>query len=107
MACRISSALRIVTIAVILLAVAWITHVRWLTALGDFLVRAEPPHAADAALVLGGDETGLRILLAGDLMKWPIVWKFHFSGMAYGQTLTSTPSSRRARPLDVTAILPR
>ena len=80
MARRISSALRIVTIAVILLAVAWITHVRWLTALGDFLVRAEPPHAADAALVLGGDETGLRILLAGDLVKRGFVPKVLVSG---------------------------
>ena len=77
---RTSSALRVVLAVLLLVAVAWATHVWWLTALGSFLVRVDSPQAADAAVVLGGDETGARILQAADLVKRGFVPRVLVSG---------------------------
>jgi len=41
----------------------------WLTALGSYLVRAEPPVHAEIIVVLAGDFTGHRILTAADLVR--------------------------------------
>jgi uncharacterized SAM-binding protein YcdF (DUF218 family) len=56
-----------VTIVVILLVAA--TSHYWLTALGRYLVRSDPPVPADVIVVLAGDYSGNRILTAGDLVR--------------------------------------
>jgi uncharacterized SAM-binding protein YcdF (DUF218 family) len=40
-----------------------------LTALGSYLIRADPPQKADAALVLAGDSWGYRILTGAQLVR--------------------------------------
>jgi uncharacterized SAM-binding protein YcdF (DUF218 family) len=42
---------------------------QWLPALGTFLVDAENPSPADAAIVLAGDYFGLRVEKGGDLVR--------------------------------------
>jgi uncharacterized SAM-binding protein YcdF (DUF218 family) len=64
----------------ILLAVASVTHAWWMTGLADFLIRADAPQPADAALVLAGDETGARILRGAELVKQGFVPKVLVSG---------------------------
>jgi uncharacterized SAM-binding protein YcdF (DUF218 family) len=56
------------------------TRSLWLGALGDFLVRGDPPVPADAALVLAGGETGSRILYAAEMARRGYVHKVLVSG---------------------------
>jgi len=58
----------------------------WLAALGRYLVRAEPPVHADIIVVLAGDYSGNRILMAGDLISHGFASKALVSGPsgAYG-----------------------
>lgn len=53
---------------VVLLALL-IFHSALFGAMGDFLVRAGPPHQADIVLVLGGDFNGKRITTAARLVR--------------------------------------
>jgi uncharacterized SAM-binding protein YcdF (DUF218 family) len=55
--------------AALLLVAAVAGHSLWLAAMGRFLVRAEAPQAADAALVLAGDGFGHRILKGAELVR--------------------------------------
>jgi len=59
---------------------AVVLHARILGALGAYLVHAEPPQKADAALVLAGDEWGYRILTAAQLARDGFVPKVLVSG---------------------------
>ena len=47
--------------------VVWLVHPYVLTAMGEFLIRAEAPVKADAIMVLAGDSDGNRILKAGEI----------------------------------------
>jgi uncharacterized SAM-binding protein YcdF (DUF218 family) len=78
------SALAVVVAMVVLAA---LFHTIIFGALGDFLVRSEPPQKADIALVLAGDYSGNRILLAGALVRRGYVPKALVSGPAglYGE----------------------
>ena len=49
------------------LVAVWLARTAILTALGEFLVKNEPPHKAQAILVLDGDDAGTRILAAAQL----------------------------------------
>jgi uncharacterized SAM-binding protein YcdF (DUF218 family) len=62
------------------LSVIVILHAVWLSALGDFLVRAQPPEKAELAVVLGGDFYGNRILKAAELVHEGYVPKVLVSG---------------------------
>jgi uncharacterized SAM-binding protein YcdF (DUF218 family) len=68
----------------VLLAV--VTYPIWLTALGGYLVRTDPPAHADMIVVLAGDFSGNRILTAGDLVRQGFATKAFISGPsgAYG-----------------------
>ncbi len=57
-----------------------IFHAVWMAALGDYLVEADQPFHADAAVVLGGDGFGHRILKAADLVRQGYVPKVVVSG---------------------------
>ncbi len=58
----------LICIAVLaLLAIA--THSLWMSALGAALVRDEAPERADLAVVLAGDQTGVRIAKGAELVK--------------------------------------
>ncbi|MEZ5399124.1 MAG: YdcF family protein [Bryobacteraceae bacterium] len=52
----------------------------WLPLLGSALVRAEEPAAADVAVVLAGDSSGLRILRGAELAREGFVRKVVVSG---------------------------
>jgi uncharacterized SAM-binding protein YcdF (DUF218 family) len=68
-------------IALIILATALVfTHVWWLTALGSFLIKAQPPERADIAVVLAGDPSGNRIIRAAQLVREGFVPKVLVSG---------------------------
>jgi uncharacterized SAM-binding protein YcdF (DUF218 family) len=67
-------------VAAVLLVVVF--YVPLLTALGSYLVNEEPPVKADAAVVLGGDEFGLRTLKAAELVKQGFVPYALLSGPA-------------------------
>jgi uncharacterized SAM-binding protein YcdF (DUF218 family) len=58
----------------------------WLAALGRYLVRSESPVPADMIVVLAGDYSGNRILMAGDLVRHGFASKALVSGPsgAYG-----------------------
>ena len=49
--------------------VSYIFHVPVLTAVGSYLVLDEPPVKADAVVVLGGDEFGMRTVKAAELVQ--------------------------------------
>lgn len=70
----------------ILTLIALVWHVQILGALGAYLVQADPPQKADAALVLAGDGWGHRILTAAQLVRDGYVPKVLVSGPdgAYG-----------------------
>ena len=53
-----------------------------LTALGSYLVNAEPPRKADISFVLAGDSSGNRILKAADLVRQGYTSKVMVSGPA-------------------------
>ena len=55
-------------------------HMQVLTGLGAFLDKSEPPQKADAAFVLAGDQTGSRVLRAGELVRDGYVPKAVVSG---------------------------
>lgn len=65
-----------------MLVVALGTYPYWCAALGRYLVRAEPPVAADIAVVLAGDFSGQRILKGGDLVRQGLAPKALVSGPA-------------------------
>ena len=52
-----------------LLVVGFATHPYWFTALGEYLVKSEDPVRADTIVVLAGDFTGNRVVLAAKLVK--------------------------------------
>lgn len=54
---------------IILLLLIVVTHRWWLTAIGQYLVRAGPPVHADLVVVLAGDWTGNRILKGAELVR--------------------------------------
>jgi uncharacterized SAM-binding protein YcdF (DUF218 family) len=56
-------------LALLLLAFLVLTAPLWLVWPGRFLVKAEAPVRADAALVLGGDYSGRRLLRAAQLAR--------------------------------------
>ena len=66
---RASSRLRWILILGIAVLVVFLTHVYWLTGLGQYLVRSEPPVRSDMIVVLAGDYIGNRILTAADLVR--------------------------------------
>ena len=51
----------------ILIIVAWVAHVRWLSFLGHALIQQDQPFAADAIVLLAGDSKGERISKAVEL----------------------------------------
>lgn len=61
--------LYILLFVAIALAVLWIFHARLLAALGAALVENDPLENAQAAVVLGGDDSGERILKAAQLAQ--------------------------------------
>lgn len=63
-----------------LVAIAVALHARILGTLGGFLVQAAPPEKADAALVLGGDAWGHRVLTGAQLARDGFVPKVLVSG---------------------------
>ena len=62
------------------MALAAVTSRFWLAALGGYLVRAEQPAHADLIVVLAGDFSGNRILVAGDLVRRGFARKALVSG---------------------------
>jgi uncharacterized SAM-binding protein YcdF (DUF218 family) len=75
-----------VFILVLLALLAVVLRTQILGALGAYLVQADPPQKADAALVLAGDGWGNRILTAAQLARDGYVPKVLVSGPdgAYG-----------------------
>jgi len=65
------------------LAIAVLFHARIFGALGSYLVRSEPPHHADAVLVLAGDSSGHRILKGAELVRQGYAPKVIVSGPMY------------------------
>jgi hypothetical protein len=55
--------------AAIVLLVGFATYPYWFRALGGYLVESENPVFADTIVVLGGDFTGNRIVVAAKLVK--------------------------------------
>jgi uncharacterized SAM-binding protein YcdF (DUF218 family) len=76
----------LVLMAIALAVAAVILHTQILGALGSYLVQADAPQKADAALVLAGDGWGHRILTAAQLARDGYVKKVLVSGPdgAYG-----------------------
>ncbi|HYM11231.1 MAG TPA: YdcF family protein [Bryobacterales bacterium] len=56
-------------LAVALVAALYLGRTLWLRGIGEFLVRAEPPQAADLGVVLAGDGYGHRILKGVELVR--------------------------------------
>jgi uncharacterized SAM-binding protein YcdF (DUF218 family) len=52
-----------------LVAVCLAAYPVWLRALGNFLVKADPPFPAEMIVVLAGDRYGYRIVKAGELVR--------------------------------------
>jgi uncharacterized SAM-binding protein YcdF (DUF218 family) len=77
--------LAIGAVAVLLLVV--LSYHFWLSALGGFLVEAQPPAPADIVVVLAGDFFGNRILTAANLVREGIAPKALVDGPSeiYGQ----------------------
>ncbi|MEO8096261.1 MAG: YdcF family protein [Acidobacteriota bacterium] len=70
-----------ITIAAAVLAIAaFLSREPILGAAGSYLVRADPPHHADVALVLAGDGRGNRILTAAELVRKGFVPQVLVSG---------------------------
>ena len=59
---------------------AAIFRIQLLAALGSYLDKSEPPQSAEVAFVLAGDQSGNRILRAGDLVRQGYVPKAMVSG---------------------------
>ena len=58
-----------VFIVILLALLTVVLRIQILSALGAYLVHADPPQRADAALVLAGDSWGNRILTAAELAR--------------------------------------
>jgi len=71
-----------ITAAVLLGAglILYLASSLWLSWMGGFLVKAEPPAPADVVLVLAGDFRGGRILRGGELVKQGLAPKALISG---------------------------
>jgi uncharacterized SAM-binding protein YcdF (DUF218 family) len=67
MTIRLRSCLSLLLILVVLVAVGWFSRHWLMTAAASFLVENDPPRRADAAVVLGGDEFGTRIVKGAEL----------------------------------------
>ena len=63
-----------------LIAGAAVTHTIWMSALGEYLIHADPPVHADYAVVLAGDFYGHRIIEGGELVRQGFVRKALISG---------------------------
>lgn len=63
-----------------LVVLAILFHSAIFTALGNYLIQAGPPHAADIAVVLAGDSMGNRILKAAELVRQGYAPKLVVSG---------------------------
>ncbi len=64
-------------LAVVPFVLLAVFHSAWLPSLANFLILAEPPSKADAAIVLAGDIFGKRVLKAAELARenWvPVVY---------------------------------
>ncbi|MCZ2076978.1 MAG: YdcF family protein [Bryobacterales bacterium] len=72
---------RLLAIILFVAAIAVLSPV-WLGWMGAFLVHADPPAPADAAVVLAGDASGRRILMGAELVKQGYVPKVLVSGPA-------------------------
>jgi len=73
--------LRIVAVVgVLVVALGLLFHQSLLSALGFYLIQAEPPVKADIGVVLAGDSRGNRILKAGELVKQGFIPKAIVSG---------------------------
>jgi uncharacterized SAM-binding protein YcdF (DUF218 family) len=59
----------ILLLLLIAVLIFYIFHVPVLTALGSYLVLDQPPVKADAVVVLGGDEFGMRTVKAAQLVE--------------------------------------
>jgi uncharacterized SAM-binding protein YcdF (DUF218 family) len=83
---RPSLFLKIVVCIAVALALAAVTHVWWLAALGGLLVHDQGPARADIAIVLAGDYSGNRIVRAAELVKQGYVPNILVSGprLIYG-----------------------
>lgn len=64
---RIVRALALILAAVVVLLILF--HTAVLSALGNFLVKTDPPQKVDLIVVLAGDGFGRRILRAGELIQ--------------------------------------
>ena len=73
--------LRVFLPTVLILALAGLTANWWLPSLGRFLVQADPPAKAPVAVVLAGDNHGLRILRGAQLQRDGFVEKVLVSGV--------------------------
>jgi len=67
-------------LCVILVALALLFHQSVLTALGSYLIDAQPPVHADIGVVLAGDSRGLRILKAAELVQQGFIPSAMISG---------------------------
>ncbi len=74
-------------VAAALVVLVLVTSRLWLALLGGFLVKSDAPAPADCIVVLAGDFTGGRILVAADLVRQGIAPRVLVSGPsgAYGQ----------------------
>jgi uncharacterized SAM-binding protein YcdF (DUF218 family) len=75
-----SRARKLILIALAALTAAIAFHSVWLSILGRYLVKQDTPEKADAALVLGGDYFGNRILKGAELVREGYVPKVLVSG---------------------------
>lgn len=63
-----------------ILLIAYVSTSTWLPFFGNYLIQAEPPRPAEAAVVLAGDGWGLRVLRGGELVRDGFVPKALVSG---------------------------
>ena len=78
---RFARALKLTALGALAIALlATVFHTQLLTALGAYLDKSETPQSAELAFVLAGDQTGNRILRAGELVREGYVPKAMVSG---------------------------
>ncbi len=58
----------------------WATRAAWLAAAGQYLIRTDPPFAADIVVVPGGDGYGHRILKAAEVVRQGLARQVLVSG---------------------------
>jgi uncharacterized SAM-binding protein YcdF (DUF218 family) len=71
---------RALLVLLAIVAVLFLARAPLLTAVGSYLVRAQPPEKADIVLVLAGDGSGNRILKGAELVKQGYASKVLVSG---------------------------